>query len=453
MNFDTPFFLFVVLPLALILAALAPRRWRFGVLLGFSLLFYAWIEPFWAAGAGGLAVLTWFLGGRIRAAGEDEKKAKAWLTAGVLLNVGVLLGYRLLDYNFTGISFFTFTALAYLFDVYNQLIQPKRNFWQVLFHLFFFPKVMAGPITRYAQTESQLGDLRVDLRAGVTRFMLGLAKKVLLAIPIGILADNIFSNAAASLTPAVAWLGAAAYTLQIYFDFSGYTDMAIGLGLFFGIRLPENFNYPYLADGIADFWRRWHITLSSWFRDYVFFPLEFGRRKSRLKWRQTANILVVFALTGIWHGLGLTFLAWGLLHGLCIALETRFSSFYQRIWPPLRHAYALLVIMAGWVFFRSTSLAYALGYLQAMFGLNNPPEMRPLITLYATPYNLALLVIGILCALPILPWLQARLEASHRAGLRKGLYGLGYAALAILFLLAIFGVAENTYQTFIYFKF
>ena len=424
-----------------------------------------------------------YLGLRLGEAGEDEKRAGRWLKIGLLLNLGFLLLARYIPFLLSiveilletvkvqvpsvlgvverylnahspsGISFITFVNLAYLFDVYNQKMAAERSPWRYLFHVLFFPKAIAGPIMRYEDSAGQMDGVGIRFGLGVNRFIVGLAKKVVLANPLGMAADNIFSLTSPNLTTATAWLGAVVYALQIYYDFSGYSDMAIGLGQILGFKIPENFNYPYAARSITDFWRRWHITLSNWFRDYVFMPLEYGRRGKKSRLPQYRNILIVFLLTGLWHGVGETFIVWGLLHGLAIVFERLVDHIYPRLWSPVQRAYTLFILLVSWVFFRSDSLPDAFTFLKAMFGFSNPPTPQRLISMYLTPYLVVLILAAILFATPLFPWLKEK-AARWKPGIHTWVVQpLAVLSLVLLLAISLMGVADATYQGFIYFRF
>ncbi|MFZ0133944.1 MAG: MBOAT family O-acyltransferase [Desulfobacterales bacterium] len=270
-----------------------------------------------------------------------------------------------------GISFFTFQAMSYVVDVYRRDAAVQLNPLNIGLYIALFPQLIAGPIIRYHDIAAQIVRRRVgldDFSYGIQRFVAGLGKKVLIANQVAAIADRVFSSPYETLTPGIAWLGVLCYTLQIYFDFSGYSDMAIGLGRMFGFHFLENFNDPYISRSITEFWRRWHISLSRWFRDYLYIPLG-GNRGGPL--RTYVNLLVVFFLCGLWHGASWNFIIWGLLHGLFLVIERLgFDKALNRSWPPLRNVYVMTVVCSGWVFFRTDSLSAALHYLGAMAGLN-----------------------------------------------------------------------------------
>ena len=397
MVFSSITFLFFFLPAVLLLNGCTRGRASNVLLLVASLLFYAWGEGIYL-----LVMLASILGNFVAGLFIDHfrptRAGRAALGLGVGLNL-VLLGFFkyagfLVD-NLNqvlalvglpgvalgpvhlpiGISFFTFQAISYLMDVHRGTVRAQRNPLDLGLYIALFPQLIAGPIVRYHDIAAEIVRRRVtsaDFAAGAERFLYGLAKKVLLANPLGLVADKIFALPAAELSPSLCWLGALCYTFQIYYDFSGYSDMAIGLGRMFGFHFLENFNYPYIARSIREFWRRWHISLSTWFRDYLYIPLG-GNRHGAV--RTGANLLLVFLLCGLWHGASWTFLIWGVYHGFFLVLERvpAVRRLLDRLPAPLQHAYVLLVVLVGWVFFRADTFAHALAYLQAMVDFSREP--------------------------------------------------------------------------------
>jgi alginate O-acetyltransferase complex protein AlgI len=350
-----------------------------------------------------------------------------------------------------GISFFTFQALTYVVDIHRGQAEVQRNPFRVALYIALFPQLVAGPIVRYQQVAAQLAHRSVSLAdqaEGVRRFVIGLARKVLIANTLAVPADAIFATPAAELPVGVAWLGVACYTGQIFFDFAGYSDMAIGLGRFFGFGFPENFAAPYAADSIRVFWRRWHMSLSTWFRDYLYVPLGGNRMGSA---RTAFNLLAVFLLCGLWHGASWNFVVWGLVHGAFLALERgRFGRALARTPRVLRHAYTLFVVAMAWVFFRSDDLPHALGYLGALFGAGHDAiGAHPL----ALHLNAKVLFAGsvavVLCVPPLTNAVRTavgRLPVPTREGLRL-------AVLSLLFVLCSMSLAAGSHDPFIYFRF
>ena len=357
-----------------------------------------------------------------------------------------------------GISFFTFHAISYVVDVYRGDATAQKSPVHAALYLLLFPQLIAGPIIRYRDLADQLARRIVtvdDFAYGVRRFVIGLAKKVLIANVVAGPADQIFGLPAGELDPARAWVGIACYTLQIYFDFSGYSDMAIGLGRMFGFRFPENFRWPYIADTVQGFWRRWHMSLSTWFRDYLYVPLG-GNRVSPA--RRYLNLVVVFFLCGLWHGASWNFVIWGLFHGTFLVLERLGpGDALTRVWKPVRHAYLLLVVMVGWVFFRADSLPGALSFLKAMAGARATALSMYTVGWYLTPEVSIALIAGVIGSMPVVPALAAwrdRVAKSGRAGgLASFTAPLNTAALMVLLVASVMQIAARTYNPFIYFRF
>jgi alginate O-acetyltransferase complex protein AlgI len=355
-----------------------------------------------------------------------------------------------------GISFFTFHAISYVVDVYRRDATAQKSPVHAALYLLLFPQLIAGPIIRYRDLADQLARRVVtldDFAEGVRRFVVGLAKKVLVANVVAGPADRIFAMPLAAVTPAHAWLAIVCYTIQIYFDFSGYSDMAIGLGRMFGFRFPENFRWPYIASSIQEFWRRWHISLSTWFRDYLYVPLG-GNRVSPA--RTYVNLVTVFFLCGLWHGASWNFVIWGLYHGVFLVAERVVNgpAAHRRrtgARPPWRsailHAYAILVVMVGWVFFRADTLAIALGFLKAMAGFGGGEATPYTVRFYLTPELWLALAAGIVGSTPWVPALARRSERSWLAGAASA------AAIALLLVASVMQMAARTYNPFIYFRF
>jgi alginate O-acetyltransferase complex protein AlgI len=347
-----------------------------------------------------------------------------------------------------GISFFTFHAISYVVDVYRRDATAQKSPVHAALYLLLFPQLIAGPIIRYRDLAGQLAQRIVtldDFASGVRRFIIGLAKKVLVANIVATPADRMFGLPLAQLSAAHAWLGISCYTLQIYFDFSGYSDMAIGLGRMFGFRFPENFRWPYIAGTVQDFWRRWHISLSTWFRDYLYVPLG-GSRASPP--RMYANLVSVFFLCGLWHGASWNFVIWGLFHGAFLVVERLgLAGVITRLWSPLRHVYLLLVVMVGWVFFRADTLPGAIGFLKAMAGLGPGAPTPYSVQWYLTPELWLALAAGAAGSVPWVPALTRTRESSRM------LCFASTAALTVLLIGAIMQMAARAYNPFIYFRF
>jgi alginate O-acetyltransferase complex protein AlgI len=357
-----------------------------------------------------------------------------------------------------GISFFTFHAISYVVDVYRGDATAQKSPVHAALYLLLFPQLIAGPIIRYRDIAGQLARRTVsldDFAHGVRRFVVGLAKKVLVANIVAGPADKIFAMAPGQLSAGHAWLGITCYTLQIYFDFSGYSDMAIGLGRMFGFRFPENFRWPYIAETVQDFWRRWHMSLSTWFRDYLYLPLG-GNRVSPA--RTYVNLVIVFFLCGLWHGASWTFIIWGLFHGTFLVVERLgLATRIMRLWRPLRHLYLMLVVMVGWVFFRADTLAGAAAFLKAMAGLGPAQPTAYTVAWYLTPELWLALAAGLIGSTPIVHalgrWRDRWAEAGQRLALASGLGALGTAALMLLLVASMMQIAARSYNPFIYFRF
>jgi alginate O-acetyltransferase complex protein AlgI len=483
MVFSSPIFLFAFLPLVLAVHALCPARARNALVLAASLVFYAWGER--------LALLVLlgsiggnFLFGRWLVAVGDGPGARAVLALAVVANLAPLLYFKyaafLADGLNTalawlgrpgvklapialpaGISFFTFQALAYVIDVRRRAAEPARRLADLALHLSLFPVVMAGPILRWPDVAPEIAGRRfalADVAAGVRRFTVGLAKKVLLADTLAVTADGLFAAPPGTLGPALAWLGAITYTLQLYLDFSGYSDMAIGLGRMLGFHFRENFAHPLAARSVTEFWRRWHISLSTWFRDYLYIPLG-GNRCSPA--RTLLNLAVVFLLCGLWHGARPGFVVWGALHGAFLVAERLGGRrLLARAPALLAHAYLLAAVTTAFVVFRAETLAHATAYLGAMAGLGEEAG-RPAFAMYWNPALAVALAAGALVAAPVAPWwsgrvaaLRARRRADGRGVVVEGaLAAGGVVAMAALLVASMAAVSAMTHQPFLYFRF
>jgi len=476
--FSSVIFIFFFLPLTLAVYFLTPQRFKNLSLLVMSLLFYFWTEGNYL-----LVLITSFLGNYgfallIEKYGKNGKgeKGKVALSIAIAFNIGLLiffkyLGFMARQFGFlgvptgfalaipkiylpVGISFFTFKGLSYVIDVYRRDVRVQKNVVDYALYHSFFPQLLAGPIARYRGMASQMIRRRVMLegfRAGMERFIIGLGKKVLIANQLGPLADQVFNLPLARLSSPAAWLGITCYTLQIYFDFSGYSDMAIGIGRMFGFNTPENFNYPYIARSVREFWRRWHITLSEWFRDYLYIPLGGNRGSS---YKTYFNLIVVFLLCGLWHGASWTFIVWGMWHGLFLAFErTKPGSKLSRL-GILSHLYTCFVFVLGWVFFRSADMAQAINYLRAMFGLNGL-VIAPPFSVLIDPKVITLLVLGAVGSTPAMRDLVRRVSSltEARLSLMAARQLIDTAVLLGIFIISLSATSYDVYNAFIYFKF
>lgn len=477
MVFASPIFLFFFLPLTLAAYFSVPRAARNAVLLVASLVFYAWGEVPYVALVLGSVAFNHALGAAIgRApAGIARKRRLAVAIAGnlALLAVFKYTNFAVANLNVLapilavtplavaaiplplGISFFTFHAISYVVDVYKGNAHAERNLPRFALYILLFPQLIAGPIIRWRDIAAQLParDTRyADFAYGVRRFVLGLGKKVLIANTLGHTADQIFALPTTELTTPLAWLGLVCYTLQIYFDFSGYSDMAIGLMRMFGFRILENFNYPYISRSIREFWRRWHISLSNWFRDYLYIPLGGNRRGER---RAYANLVIVFLLCGLWHGASWPFVLWGVWHGAFLVVERAGLDRILGRGGRAAHVYALAAIMGGWVLFRCETLAQALDWYAALAGFAAGNAARHPLEEFANLHVLTTIVVAVVFAAPLARRIGAwRDRAASEAG------ALARVALAadvtwtgaVLALSAAF-LAAGTYNPFIYFRF
>jgi alginate O-acetyltransferase complex protein AlgI len=370
--FSSPIFLFAFLPIVLLVYYLTPKVFKNISLLIASLLFYAWGEVFYIAVMIMSIISNYFIGILISNSQQQDKPTctpKFYLAIGIVINVGLLISFKYANFitdNFNiileefhisaidlqvihlplGISFFTSQAISYIVDVYKKEFKAQSNIYNLALYISLFPQLIAGPIVRYHDVAKQITGREHSLELfanGAARFIIGLSKKMLIANPLGEVADNIFILSGNDLTMPLAWIGVVAYSLQIYFDFSGYSDMAIGLGRMFGFKFLENFNYPYISKSLREFWRRWHISLSTWFRDYIYIPLG-GNRVSTV--RVYMNLFIVFLLTGVWHGASWNFVAWGLFHGIFLAAEhAGFSKILSKIWRALQHLYLIFIVL------------------------------------------------------------------------------------------------------------
>ncbi len=481
MLFSEPTFLFFFLPPLLGCHALCPAGWRNGLLLSASLLFYSWGSVAHLLLLCGSILTNYLLGLKISSS-EEAHVRRRFLLLGLTANLCFLGWFKYAAFLLTsampllellgsqppelpvlslplGISFFTFQAISYLVDVYRGQVEAQRNLTRLALYISLFPQLIAGPIVRYPQIAGQIAERAVSLAGftdGIRRFVIGLGKKVLIANTMATSADQVFSLQADELTMLLAWIGVLSYTLQIYFDFSGYSDMAIGLAAMFGFRLPENFRHPYTAMSITDFWRRWHISLSTWFRDYVYIPLG-GNRVRRS--RTMLNLVAVFALCGMWHGASWNFLVWGIFHGAFLVME-RASVFSRPLPRPLATSYTLLVVMIGWVIFRTESMGDACHFLRVMFGLTESGEFLGSVSTIARNDVIIAGLVGCVAATPVLSWsrnitagLISRTERRHRLTRLTVAQGLGDLLLLGVLVLAVIWTSSHTYIPFIYFRF
>ncbi len=505
MVFVSPIFLFLFLVGTLAVYGLAcltgSKTLKNLSLLGCSLAFYAWGGVKYALLLMFSTVVNYIFGlllGR-------EKGRRTVLVVSVIYNIGILFFFKYLNFfadtaqsiadvmklpwNLEipaitlpiGISFFTFQIMSYVFDVYNRKVQVQKNIFDLALYIMLFPQLIAGPIVRYIDVNKEIKARHTTpdmIHEGIVRFEIGFCKKIFLANNMGYMADMIFANTKRINTP-YAWLGAICYALQIYMDFSSYSDMAIGLGKIFGFHFLENFNYPYISKSVKEFWRRWHISLSSWFRDYVYIPLGGSRCGTAKTYR---NLLIIFLLTGFWHGANWTFVVWGLFHGVFLVLERgTFGKLLDRMPAVVEHVYTLVVVLVGWVFFRSDSMGKALIYIKTMFSFNFDPMYQYLITENLDKEFVVMFAASLVGSLPLAQiWKSAKLRllaqqkaavsgngtrAVSEAGVperqlqmaeagENQLFGLVLdMALLLIFVCAVLYMVGANFNPFIYFRF
>lgn len=467
MLFSSILFLFICLPCTLMIyyGLCRTRKWKNYFLLAVSLGFYGWGEPKYI-----ILLLVCIIGnyGFGRFVEQHGKWTKWIITSMLVFNLGILGIFKYLGFSVNvlnnvfhtsfnipeivlpiGISFFTFQGISYVIDIYRGKGKALKSVLDVGLYIAFFPQLIAGPIVRYETIACELQTRHEnmdDFSDGIVRFCEGLGKKVILANNFALVADKAFGLPQTELSVVFAWLGAISYMLQVYFDFSGYSDMAIGLGRMFGFHFCENFDAPYTARSISDFWRKWHISLGTWFRDYVYIPL--GGSRVNKKSTLIRNLLIVWTLTGVWHGANWTFIVWGMYFGILIIIEKVWGM--EKVlnkYPVLGHCYTLILVLIGWVFFRADSIRHAISYLQVMFGQAGTVLLGSLGKLYVEE-NMILLIIGIIACLPLKKWWYAWGHPDS-VGI-KVIYRIG---LGIILCIAVAYLVKGSYNPFIYFNF
>ena len=461
MVFSTPIFLFLFLPAVLVLNYIIPKKYiaaKNVVLLIASLFFYAWGEPKNVLLMLLSIAVNYVCGLLLGKFDSDEKKRKVVLWASVVFNLGLLFFFKYFSFVTgglfpviklpIGISFFTFQIMSYTIDVYRRSVEPQKNLVKLALYISLFPQLIAGPIVRYIDVEKQLTyrECTAEKTArGMIRFSMGLAKKVIVSNTVAAICDGIFGST--NTVPAfTAWVGVICYALQIYFDFSGYSDMAIGMGHMLGFDFLENFNYPYVSCSVQEFWRRWHISLSSWFRDYLYIPLG-GNRRGKV--RTYINLIIVFACTGLWHGASFSFIVWGLWHGLFLVIERLgFKKALDKLPKFIGWIYTMLVVLVGWVFFRADTLSAAMKYLGEMFsfsgGVANGMAQFDNLSFIIT-------VIAIVLCTPVYQFLKGKLEKTEVG--KKAAFVIGAVLATGLFILSVIFLTGSGYNPFIYFRF
>ncbi len=463
MVFSSLLFLFRFLPVMMLVYYLTPRRFKNLVLLIGSLIFYSWGEiKYFPIMAASIAV-DYIASNGIMAAGQRQGRRRAWLMLSVFFNLGMLFFFKYTDFFIQnlnallglsipylkltlplGISFYTFQTMSYTIDVYRGKVTAEKNLVDFSAFVVLFPQLIAGPIVRYTDISRELKERRMDLaqiQQGVECFILGLGRKVLIANSVGALWTEVEAMSYPAISTPLAWLAALAFSLQIYFDFSGYSLMAIGLGKMLGFNFPQNFDDPYISKSMTEFWRRWHMTLGSWFREYLYIPLGGNRcSKARNMW----NIFVVWAATGFWHGASWNFVLWGLYFFVFLVLEKNFLLPRLNAHPVLSRVYMIPLLLISWVLFAITDFARLGEYFSAMFLWQGGADWM----YYLRNYGVVLLL-GIILSTPLLSRLGARLEARHpgRPGLAKGLF------LAAVLVISVAYLVDATYNPFLYFRF
>lgn len=466
MLFSSMSFIFVFLPIVCSLYLVTRKELHNPILLFASIIFYAWGEPRYLA-IMLLSILINYTGAICIEKYKNHKKLTLGLT--VAANLGFLIYFKYFNFilnninslfhshlNFIdvimpiGISFYTFQAISYIVDVYREECKAQRDIYKLALFICLFPQLIAGPIVKYHDIAEQIDSREVNfekVNLGVKRFIIGLSKKMLIANTLGAVADKIFTQAPDTFSPLVAWIGSIAYSFQIFYDFSGYSDMAIGLGLIFGFKFLENFNYPYISKSITEFWRRWHISLSTWFKQYLYIPLGGNRISPK---RTYINLVIVFLFTGFWHGASWNFIFWGLWNGFFIILEkaTGWHKDTDKPWINfLKHLYTIFIFVIGWVFFRADNLHYAVTYIANMFGCVKVHDELYYLNYYGDSIEIITLFLAILCAMPIFSKI---LEIKKEQKLLKIFINIW---LLFLFVLSTAAIASSTYNPFIYFRF
>lgn len=468
MLFSSMTFVFMFLPIVCAIYLLVRPEIRNYILLAASMLFYAWGEPRYLA-IMILTIMINYYGAYFISRSRNLIHRKLFLVATFLVDLSFLFYFKYFNFVLDninhlfhahidfidvimpiGISFYTFQALSYVVDVYRGEVKAQRDIYKLALYITLFPQLVAGPIVKYHDVAEQISYRTVTFDKvlyGVKRFIIGLAKKMLIANTLGAVADKIFVQPVEQFDTFTAWIGAIAYTLQLYYDFSGYSDMAIGLGSIFGFKFLENFNYPYISKSITEFWRRWHISLSTWFKEYLYIPLGGNRVSKR---RNLFNLFVVFLATGIWHGASWNFVFWGLWHGMFIIFE-KITGWHKRDGGlkinMAQHLYTIFAFVIGWVMFRADNMAYAYDYIKNMFGLISEHQIMYKLPYYIDNIEIIAFTAAVFCAMPLF---KGMLDVKYK---HKVLRTLVNVWLILLFVLSSAEIAASTYNPFIYFRF
>ncbi len=468
MVFSSLIFIFVFLPITILIYYIAPKKLKNLALFIASLIFYAWGEPIYITIMLFSTVFDFFNGLAIEKYRDNKRVSKAILINSLVINLGLLGFFKYSSFfveNFNslfnlsiqweslplplGISFYTFQTLSYTIDVYLNKVNVQRNIISFGTYVTMFPQLVAGPIVRYSEIEKELDNRQESLYLfgeGAELFIIGLSKKVLLANNIGLLWDSVKAMPISGISVLSAWLGILAFTFQIYFDFSGYSDMALGLGKMFGFNFIKNFDYPYISKSVTEFWRRWHISLGAWFREYVYIPLG-GNKEGQLK--QFRNLLIVWLLTGFWHGANWNFILWGLYYGILLILEKLFLLDWMKDKPEfLKHIYTMIMVVVGWVFFEFENINLGFSFIKTMFGFGTGGVIDGN-AIYYLYTNGLLFIILILCFTPKLKTAFNRIKLKLK---KSGTIAIPIAYMILIFLCTAYLVNE-TYNPFLYFRF
>ena len=468
MVFSSLIFIFIFLPLVLVSYYLVPKRLRNTIILLFSLIFYAWGEPVYVLLIIVSILINYFGALLIRRYISDKEKSKFIFITVLLIDISVLFFFKyygfaieslgaILGLNLQvksislplGISFYTFQQVSYIADIYMQKVKPQRNLIDFATYITMFPQLIAGPIVNYNDVYKQLDNRKESINKfgeGVQRFIIGLGKKVILANNIGLIWSQVKEVPLNDLSVVLAWIGIIAFTLQIYFDFSGYSDMAIGLAKMFGFDFLENFDYPYISKSITEFWRRWHISLGGWFREYIYIPLG-GNKNGTLI--QVRNLFIVWFATGLWHGASINFIVWGLYFGIILFIEKLYlKNLLKRIPSIFSHIYTLLIVIIGWVIFDMNTLPDAIHYIKIMFGLSNNIFIDTM-SKYILNNNFIILLLGLICSTKLITNYTNKLKSTLE---EKDVFLLVSINLLILIISTAYLVGAS-YNPFLYFRF
>ena len=468
MIFSSMIFLWLFLPVILLIYFISNDKFKNIILFVGSLVFYAWGEPKYCLIMLLSITINYFIGLLMD---KCDGNKKVVLVLGIIVNVGILFYFKY--FNFTtslinrifgaevlsyvdislpiGISFYTFQILSYIIDLYRGKIKVQKNFLSLGLYISFFPQLIAGPIVRYQEIEKEINNRKVNVNLftdGIRRFVYGLSKKVLFSNSLALVVDNILKNNVYELNTPLVWLAAICYTFQIYFDFSGYSDMAIGLGKMFGFHFPENFNLPYISKSITEFWRRWHITLSTWFKEYLYIPLGGNRKGAK---RQYINLIIVFFATGLWHGASLNFILWGLYYGLFLIIEKLLLLKWlnnNKI-KSINSFYVLFVVIIGWVLFRANSLSHAFDVIKLMFSF----DFNPTYVVLPSFINIKIILTILLSILFAGPLQVAFSKYNKNSIVEKNYKKIEFIVIGALMILCITELIASSYNPFIYFRF